>query len=166
MENLLDTNEGSLLCSLIRTYVNLYFHVINDEAVKILGNSEERDMCCFPFMRTIPLLLKLIVTMSFRVLEQLYTTISNAMILLVLRSFSSKKSFLLLSISWKKIFSIFFSRSSFRLLFQWRSFRSLSRRKFQFLFFLSSSLLKKVLLPTFSRKIFLLFSLFFAFLFF
>lgn len=100
MENLLDTNEGSLLCSLIRTYVNLYFHVINDEAVKILGNSEERDMCCFPFiMRTIPLLSKLIVTMSFRVLEQLYTTISNAMILLVLRSFSSKKSFLLLSIS-------------------------------------------------------------------
>lgn len=66
-------------------------------------------MCRFPFiMRTIPLLSKLIVTMSFRVLEQLYTTISNAIILLVLRSFSSKKSFLLLSISWKKIFSIFF----------------------------------------------------------
>lgn len=125
-------------------------------------------MCRFPFiMRTIPLLSKLIVTMSFRVLEQLYTTISNAIILLVLRSFSSKKSFLLLSISWKKNLFHFFSRRSFRLLFQWRSFCShLSRRKFQFLFFLSSSLLKKVLLPSFSRKIFLLFSLFFAFLFF
>lgn len=34
----------------IRTYVNLYFHVVNDEAVKILGNSEERDMCCFPLI--------------------------------------------------------------------------------------------------------------------
>lgn len=84
----------------IRTYVNLYFHVINDKAVKILGNSEERDMYCFPFiMRTIPLLSKLIVITFFRVLEHLYTTISDAIILLVLRNFSSKKSFLLLSTS-------------------------------------------------------------------
>lgn len=61
--------------------------------------------------------------MSFRVLEQLYTTISNAMILLVLRSFFFKEEFSFYYPSLgKKSFLFFFSRRSSRLLFQWRSF--------------------------------------------
>lgn len=43
------TNEGSLLCSLMRIR-NLYYHVINDEAVKI-GNSGEIFLLLSPFIK-------------------------------------------------------------------------------------------------------------------
>lgn len=63
-------------------HINFYFHVVNDEAVKTFGNSGKE--MCFPFFKeaeTIPLLSKLTVTMSFRVLEHALAAF-NAIILL------------------------------------------------------------------------------------